>query len=417
MSSIHDTLQRESERYTIHHGAFDRMTRRRDRKRRNERIAALVVGLAIAIGIVAVGSAILRSDERIPVDRKHRSLLREGEVLELGHVDGATLYATDIATGAKRTLTGAERPFACSDCSQLQLSEWGLSAEGGWIAYVQGASGMPDYGLWVLGANRDPILATTEPSGWAWSPSAELLAFGERREGAYEVTLLDPATGERTTIVTYPFWIAALAWSPDGTQLAVAGSPSGIQVVVLETGRSTSIASAARDVHNMSWSPDGTRLVFEGLAIDERGHNVTEPNQIRVVNVDGSDDRILVDHGVQQVPVQPTWSPDGTRIAYVTWPKGRQGDLSEVWVIGADGSDATRLFHARCCLAEHYAVNYAYMTPGPVWSPDGSRIAFLDLTHDHWLSYPGFYRAVASDGTGSAEWIDQIVAESWAQGR
>ena len=122
MSSIHDSLRRESERYTIRHGAFDRMTRRRDRKRRNERIAALVVGLAIAIGIVAVGSAILLSaHERIPVDRKHHALLREGEVLELGGDDASTLVATDIATGAQRTI-------ACSDCPQLR--SWGPSADG-----------------------------------------------------------------------------------------------------------------------------------------------------------------------------------------------------------------------------------------------------------------------------------------------
>ncbi len=416
MSSIHDSLQRESERYTIRHGAFDRMTRRRDRKRRNERIAALVVGLAIAIGIVAVGSAILRSDERIPVDRKHHSLLREGEVLELGD-DGATLVATDTTTKAQRTL-------ACSDCPQL--GEWALSAEGGWVAYrPYGPSGCrgtcpPDHGLWVVGAKRDPIRATTEPSGWAWSPSAELLAFVEPRERRSELVLLDPATGERTTIVTSPFWSSALAWSPDGTQLAVAAR-SGIQVVVLETGRSTSIAPAARSVDHMSWSPDGTRLVFEELAIDGR-------DQIGVVNVDGSDDRILVDHGVQQDQVQPSWSPDGTRIAYVTWSHSgggsgimtgprRQGGLSEVWTIGADGSDATRLFHARCCVAQPYAFLSALMTPGPVWSPDGSRIAFLDLTHYDWLQKHGIHRAVASDGTGSAEWIDEVVAESWAQGR
>jgi Tol biopolymer transport system component len=408
MSSIHDTLQRESERYTIHHGAFDRMARRRDRKRRNERIAALVVGLAIAIGIVVVGSAMLRSaHDPKPADTKHHSLLREGEVLKLRGDDGSTLVATDIASGAERTL-------ACSDCPQL--GEWALSAEGGWIAYTQ----YPDHPLWVVGANRDPIHVTTEPSCWAWSPSAELLAFAEPREGANELVLLDPATGERTTIVTSTSWISALAWSPDGTQLAVTAR-SGIQVVVLETGRSTSIAPAARSVDHMSWSPDGTRLVFEEEAIDGR-------DQIGVVNVDGSDDRILVDHGVQQDQVQPSWSPDGTRIAYVTWSESgggsgimtgprRQGGLSEVWTIGADGSDATRLFHARCCVAHPYAFLSAQMTPGPVWSPDGNRIAFLDLTHYDWLAKHGIYRAVAPDGTGSAEWIDEVVAESWAQGR
>ena len=151
MSSIHDTLQRESERYTIRHGAFDRMTRRRDRKRRNERIAALVVGLAIAIGIAVVGSAMLRSaHEPKPADTKHHSLLREGEVLELGD-DGATLVATDIATGAERTL-------ACSDCPQL--GEWALSAEGGWIAYrpygPSGCRGTMPPGPWALGRRCEP---------------------------------------------------------------------------------------------------------------------------------------------------------------------------------------------------------------------------------------------------------------------
>jgi tricorn protease-like protein len=396
MSDIHDTLQRESERYTIRHGALDRMTRRRDRKRRNERFAALVVGLAIAIGIVVVGSAMLRSAHEPKPGNKHHSMVREGEVLEIGD-DGATLVATD-------TITKVQRIVACADCPLL--SEFALSARGEWIAYNTAVGGNcnPGEGLWVVGEQRPPILATSACGGpvsnSAWSPTSEVLAFADLRGKVSELVLLDPSTGERTAIVTNLPWISALAWAPGGTQLAFAGGPSsGIRVVDVENGASTSIAPASKRIDGMAWSPDGIRLVFD--------ESVGERTRIRVVNVDGSDDRIIEEGPITSGPGAPAWSPDGTRIAYVTTPREEGRCCSfEVWVIGADGSDATRLFHSGCCLQDWH---------GPVWSPDGSHIAFLDL---HELDdYPGIWHAVASDGTGPPELIDEVVAESWAQGR
>ena len=59
-------------------------------------------------------------------------------------------------------------------------------------------------------------------------------------------------------------------------------------------------------------------------------------------------------------------------------------------MIGADGSDATRLFHTECCPGDGW---------GPVWSPDGSRIAFwiyVDVPFNSQL-------VVNADGTGSPE--------------
>ena len=398
MNSIHDTLQRESERYDIPLGAFDRLTRRRNRRRRNERIAALVVGLAIAIGIVAVGAAMLRSaHEPKPGKREHPDMLHDREVLEVAD-DGATLVATDTVTGAQRTI-------ACTDCPQL--SEFALSPDGRWIAYVTACGGAcpQGHGLWTVGAGQPPVRATSAEESWAWSPSAGLLAFVERHETADELALLDPATGERTTIVTTP-WISALAWSPDGTQLAFAGPPTGIRVVDLGTGESTSIGPAGRFVDNMSWSPDGMRLAFDE-SIDGR-------SRIRVVNVDGSDDRIIVEGGLSEGPGRPAWSPDGTRIAYVTTPRDMGACCAfVVWVIGADGSDAIRLFHHGCCLdGPDWGSDGITDSDGPVWSPDGSRIAFWNDG-----AGSGTWLTVTPDGTGSPERLDGVVAETWEQGR
>ena len=76
-----------------------------------------------------------------------------------------------------------------------------------------------------------------------------------------------------------------------------------------------------------------------------RGSCVAADGRIIVVGADGSDRRVLVDHGATSYTVAPAWSPDGTRIAYFEGSGSGRRSSSEVWVIGADGSDATRLFH------------------------------------------------------------------------
>ena len=55
----------------------------------------------------------------------------------------------------------------------------------------------------------------------------------------------------------------------------------------------------------------------------------------------------------------PDWSPDGTKLAYVSGGVGRES----IWVANADGTGAHRLTNGRRDLA-------------PEWSPDGTRIAF-----------------------------------------
>jgi TolB protein len=121
------------------------------------------------------------------------------------------------------------------------------------------------------------------------------------------------------------------------------------------------------------------------------------------MNRDGSDRTVLVD--VNDVQGAPTWSPDGTEIAYTRMRRDPVGDQFghyslEVWVIGVDGSNNTRLYHSQCC-----AGGGEY----PVWSPDGSRIAFspqIDGQSSRWI-------VVNADGTGSPEPIDETEVLTW----
>src|SRR5918911_4964518 len=86
------------------------------------------------------------------------------------------------------------------------------------------------------------------------------------------------------------------------------------------------------------------------------------------MNADGSGQ-----WGLDFIPgdTEPEWSPDGTRIAFVTY---RDGD-ADIYAVAPDGSGARNL-----------TFSYTYDVD-PAWSPDGKRIAFVTYRNDG----PGIY--------------------------
>ncbi|HEY3238890.1 MAG TPA: DUF5050 domain-containing protein [Acidimicrobiia bacterium] len=97
------------------------------------------------------------------------------------------------------------------------------------------------------------------------------------------------------------------------------------------------------------------RIVF---ASDRDGNN-----EIYVMNADGSNQTRLTNNPAEDI--LPSWSPDGTRIA---WSSNRLGGSNyEIFVMNADGSGVTNL------------TNYAGSDRYSTWSPDGNRIAYMSM--------------------------------------
>lgn len=102
---------------------------------------------------------------------------------------------------------------------------------------------------------------------------------------------------------------------------------------------------------NPTWSPDGTKIAFT------RYENDPYTSKIFVFNADGTNAYEIASNATR-----PTWSPDGTKIAYTIGGK--------IAVSNVDGSNQTIISAAFGCNGNGY---YNY----PAWSPDGTRIAVM----------------------------------------
>lgn len=236
--------------------------------------------------------------------------------------------------------------------------------------------------LWTPGGVRD---TTIRGRAFGWSPDGSRLLV-QRGSALYAVRL----GGAGEVLLTAHGNGFDAAWSPDGAMVAFAGGPVPGRpayrrlLVVGADGRGVRalrgwVADGGFFSGNVTWSPDGRKVVFAGRTASDRRRWLYR------VAADGTapPEPLAVEVAVS-APVQPTWSPDGSRLAFSDSGTGSIGDL----VIASAGGRVVRRIAGGT---------------GPVWSPDGSMLAFR--THGR----AGAWTARA-DGTH----VTRLPSGSWA---
>ena len=105
-----------------------------------------------------------------------------------------------------------------------------------------------------------------------------------------------------------------------------------------------------------TWSPDGTQIAFGSFA-DGR-------QSIHVMDADGARERRLSPDGYDSDDMEPAWSPDGSKIVFASTRP--YNGAWRIWVMdAADGSGLRQLVDG--------------FGTSPAWSPDGTRIAYVGL--------------------------------------
>jgi Tol biopolymer transport system component len=141
---------------------------------------------------------------------------------------------------------------------------------------------------------------------------------------------------------------------------------------VLTTGCATAGHPSPAASSAAASAPPAQQIAFGRFEND--GHTIGE---VIIENADGSHERKLTTPPMGMVDETPDWSPDGSELVFVRWtPQSEQifaasADGSNVRALTPVDSNPTGLADATAGRDEH-----------PVYSPDGTKVAFVHISGD-----------------------------------
>ncbi len=193
-------------------------------------------------------------------------------------------------------------------------------------------------------------------------------------EAAAQMTSTPPQDSTRMAAVTLKgVWLALTAARNNNSDIYLLDVDAALQ----GTGQPElkQLTTDPATDFDPTWSSDGTRIAYRS----QRDGN----DEIYVMNSDGTCQINLTKNPADDW--SPAWSPDGTKIAFAHFFDGNS--FSDVAVIHADGSGLQRLTTSH---GEY-----------PAWSPDGSRIAFASTRDGNYEIY-----VMNADGTAQTRLTD-----------
>jgi len=160
----------------------------------------------------------------------------------------------------------------------------------------------------------------------------------------------------------------APCWSPDGKWIAV-GMQGSVWKVDPSTGAAVELVYDRRYNSSPDWSPDGKWIIYTS---DGGGDDI----QLGILNVATSETRLLTGDG--QIYLDPVFSPDGARVAYVsTAGTGHLNIYVRAIRDGRWAGDPIALTRDRRSARERLYVGAWDMHTQPAWTRDGTEILFV----------------------------------------
>lgn len=242
-----------------------------------------------------------------------------------------------------------------------------ISPDGSQIAYVRLAQDiMTDRArgnIWLVSADGQrhrPLLSGADSySNPSWSPNGDRLAYVSSAEGRgaqIHVRWMD--TGQTAMLTNLRETPRSLAWSPDGSQIAFS---------MFVAGEETTLATPPKAPEGAQWAAPAKVVDRLYYRADGRGYLEPGNSHVFVLSADGGTPRQLTE-GNYDHDGQLSWAPDGTNIVFSA---NRLEDYehhpvqSEIWAVALDDGALTQL-------TDRLGPDFA-----PSYSPDGTMIAYL----------------------------------------
>ena len=281
----------------------------------------------------------------------------------------AALFTATATAGAQN-----KRPMTFNDIMELKnVGGVALSPDGSRIAYAVSGWEHP---------SAKPSADSTKPD----------TATGDKHEMRSHIWMVPAAGGTPRQMTFGEKGENAPQWAPDGRSLAFLSSrgpgtdtKTQIWVLPMDGGEAYQLTTSKENVTGFEWSKDGSRIAF--LAVD------TLPKTDEAKTARKDDPQVFEDnfrlshawvidvatkratevaHGNVTVSGAPSWSPDGTRLAFQAQPTTMLRETrSDIYIVTIADKSMKKI------TAKSDAAS------PPAWSPDGKTIAFNVLPQSH----------------------------------
>jgi dipeptidyl aminopeptidase/acylaminoacyl peptidase len=352
----------------------------------------------------------------------------------------------------------ARRPLKLDDIPRLrEVRDPQISPDGQWVAYVVSTVDVKEdktnSHIWMISfdgkTERQMTSSQESESSPRWSPNGRYLSFSSSRPGAAkgnQVWLLDRDGGEAFQLTDLKGRLQSYEWSPDSKRLAlVVGDPdpeaeaaeaakeaggkpkapkpilidrykfkqdvqgyllsgrhSYIYLFEIETKKLERLTTGKWDEAAPSWSPDGTRIAFMSNHGEDSDRD--QSAQLFVAEAKpGSTEKALTQASSRGGRSRPEWSPDGKLIAFIEGDEKKYGayNMSHLAIVASDGSVAPKRVEAVEALDRSVSLQ--------AFSPNGKAIRVL-VTDDRSV-YPA--QVTLSSGKVDRLLKPPVVVSSW----
>ncbi|HEY1339830.1 MAG TPA: S9 family peptidase [Bryobacteraceae bacterium] len=290
-----------------------------------------------------------------------------------------------FAQPAKRLMT-VDDQHRFHDVRDVQISP-----DGKWVAYtvssVDVTADKSDTDIWM--ANWDgtqQVRLTSSPDGEnapRWSPDGRYVSFLSSRTGGKargnQIWLLDRTGGEAQQMTDFKTRLASYEWSPDGKRILMTiteRDPNAPDDEQQPNGG----GAGGRGGPNVR-APKPIVIDRYKFKQDVQGYLTQPPGRVFVYDVATKKAEPLTREGFEVGPA--TWSPDGKFVAFMG-KEGKDAERYNLWNV--------YVMEAQPGATPKKLTNYDGVTASggrgrPEWSPDGTRLVYLQGSGAKWGAY------------------------------